>query len=66
MDTQLGRRSVIEIYSHQIWLVPQYELLRPTEWLSGSGGTGETLSQLSIISGKPTLFRAAEPAVRLV
>jgi hypothetical protein len=34
---------------------------RLTDWLSGSSGIGETPSQLCTISGKPTLFRAAEP-----
>jgi len=31
------------------------------EWLSGSGGTGETSSQLCTISGKSRLRGAAEP-----
>jgi len=34
---------------------------RPTEWLSVSGGAGETLSQLCTISGKSRLRGAAEP-----
>jgi hypothetical protein len=32
-----------------------------TVWLSGSGGTGETLSQLCAISGESRLRGAAEP-----
>jgi hypothetical protein len=32
-----------------------------TVWLSGSGGTGETPSQLCTISGKSRLRGAAEP-----
>jgi len=41
------------------------ERKRLTEWLSGSGGTGETLPQLCAISGKPTLFPSGRAAVRL-
>ena len=37
-----------------------------TDWLSGSGGTGETLSQLLHISGKPRQFRAVELLPALV
>jgi len=33
---------------------------RPTVWVSGNGEAGEAHTPLSIISGKPTPFRAAE------
>jgi hypothetical protein len=35
--------------------------LRPTDWLSGSGGTSETPSQLCTISGESRLREAAQP-----
>jgi hypothetical protein len=38
---------------------------RLTEWLSGSGGTGETPSQLCTISGKIRLRASGRAAVRL-
>jgi len=38
---------------------------RPTDWLSGSGGTGETPSQLCANSGKTRRFSSGGAAVRL-
>jgi len=59
-NTKIFLRSLCVIYTP--FLITR---TRPTVWLNGSGGgTGETPSQLSRISGKPRLRASGGAAVR--